>query len=168
MIKNQHNSPEDIYSLLKSQQAPDRLIKHHQLVVEAAEEIVSGLKKSFPNLNCNYQQVLIGSAIHDAGKIFFPNEISGSGNDHELAGEKHLLQLGIPLHIARFCRTHAHWQDANNTLEDLLVALADTLWKGCRNEELENDELENLVITKISSSVSEDFWDIFMIADFFK
>lgn len=160
MVKNQCNSPEDVYNFLESQQAPERLIKHHQLVVEAAKEIASGLKKSFPDLNCNYRQVLVGSAIHDAGKIFFPHEISGSGNSHELAGEKHLLKLGIPPHIARFCRTHAHWQDSNNTLEDLLVALADTLWKGCRN-----GNLENLIISKISSSVSQDFWDVFIVAD---
>ena len=155
-----YNSPEAIYSFLKSQQAPERLIKHHQLVVEAAEEIIIGLKDNFSNLDCNHSLVLIGSAIHDAGKIIFTNEISGAGNKHELAGEKYLINLGIPPEIARFSRTHALWNDRENTLEDLLVALADKLWKGCRNE-----KLEALVIKKISDLIAKDFWDVFIIAD---
>ena len=159
-MQNQYKNPEDIYCFLRSQQAPERLLKHHQLVVEAAKEIIVGLKNNFPDLDCNYQQVLLGSAIHDAGKIIFTEEICAGGNNHELAGEKLLIELGIPANIARFCRTHACWNDSGNTLEDLLVALADTLWKGCRNE-----QLEQIAIAKISSSIQKDFWDIFILAD---
>ena len=68
--------------------------------------------------------------------------------------------MGIPAHIARFCRTHAGWKSPDNTLEDLLIALADKLWEGCRNE-----QLENLVINKIASLIQKDFWDIFILAD---
>ncbi|MEM8675523.1 MAG: HD domain-containing protein [Cyanobacteria bacterium P01_G01_bin.67] len=159
-MQNRFKIPEDIYLLLQSQQAPERLIKHHQLVVEASHELISGLKQHFPTLACNYQLVLIGSAIHDAGKVFFPDEISSSGNRHELEGEQHLIKLGISPQIARFCRTHAHWNNPDSTIEDLLVALADVLWKGCRNK-----QLENLVITKIASIGKQDFWDVFIIAD---
>jgi HD domain len=117
-------------------------------------------ENSFPSLDCDYQLVLSGAAIHDAGKIIFPNEINGSGNRHELEGEKYLIDLGITSHITRFCRTHPYWQDSKNTLEDLLVSLADVLWKGCRNE-----QLENLVIKTICNSIQKDFWDVFITAD---
>ena len=160
MIQDRYKNPQDVYLFLKSRQAPERLVKHHQLVVEAAEEIIAGLKHNFPNLDCNYQQVSLGSAIHDAGKIIFPNEISSGGSNHELQGEKYLIAAGISPDLARFCRTHAHWNDLNNTLEDLLVALADTLWKGCREE-----ELEHLAIAKIADLTKQDFWDIFIVAD---
>ena len=146
--------------LFQSRQAPDRLIRHHQLVVEAAEEIIAGLKNSFSNLECNYREVLLGSAIHDVGKIIFTHELDFPGNKHELEGEEYLSKLGIPANIARFCRTHAHWDDSDNTLEDLLVALADTLWKGCRNQ-----KLEQMIIARISSSIQQDFWDVFIVAD---
>lgn len=97
-----YNIPENIYNFLKLQQALERLIKHHQLVVEAAKEIITGLKYNFPFLDCDYQLVLSGSAIHDAGKIIFPNEINGSGNRHELEGEKYLISLGIPSYVEYF------------------------------------------------------------------
>lgn len=58
-MQNRFKIPEDIYLLLQSQQAPERLIKHHQLVVEASHELISGLKQHFPTLACNYQLVLI-------------------------------------------------------------------------------------------------------------
>ena len=32
--------------------------------------------------------------------------------------------------LARFCVTHARWESDGIGLEDLLVALADKLWKG--------------------------------------
>ena len=153
-------NPEDIYCFLKSQQAPEKLIRHHQLVVEAAEEIISGLKDNFANLDCDYRKALLDSAIHDARTIIFTNEIDSLGNKHELEGEKYLLKLGIPPNIARFCRTHAHWHDSDNTLEDLLVALGDTLWKGCRNQ-----QLEQMIITRISNSIQKDFWETLIVAD---
>ncbi|VEP18818.1 HD domain-containing protein [Hyella patelloides LEGE 07179] len=159
-MQSQYTTPREIYAFLQQQKAPERLIKHHKLVVEATEEIITDLKTNFPNLDCNYSQVLIGAAIHDAGKIIFNNEIYKSGNRHELEGEQYLINLGIPPHIAKFCRTHAHWNDPDNTIEDLLVAVADVLWKGCRNE-----QLENLVISRISNLMEKDFWDVFLIVD---
>lgn len=159
-MKNHYKSPADIYLFLESQKAPARLIKHHQLVVEAAEEIIAGLNNNFPNLNCNYALVLSGAAIHDAGKIIFPDEICGSGKRHELEGEIYLINLGVPPNIARFCRTHACWNSDDVNLEDLLVAVADVLWKGCRQE-----QLETLIIKEISASIQKDFWSVFMAAD---
>ena len=160
MTSSKYQTPEDIYLFFKTQNAFERLIKHHQLVAETAKEILAGIQNIFPNLDCNYSEVLVGSAIHDAGKIIFEREINNSGKQHELAGEQYLIDLGIPSHIARFSRTHARWQDPDCTIEDLLVALADTLWKGSRN-----NRLENFIVKSIADSLQIDFWDIFIKLD---
>ena len=84
----------------------------------------------------------------------------GNIEDRFFPDQKHKIRLGIPPETARFCRTHAHQNDLDNTLEDLLVALADTLGQGCRN-----GQLEKIVITRISSSIQKDFWDVFITTD---
>ena len=60
------------------------------------------------------------------------------GHYHETVGAGVLLDSGFPERLARFARTHGQWQqDEGAEMEDLLVALADALWKGRRDEELE-------------------------------
>jgi hypothetical protein len=46
------------------------------------------------------------------------------------------------------------------SLEELLVALADTLWKGKRD-----GELEKRVIDRFSEHGGREFWDLFMELD---
>ena len=50
----------------------------------------------------------------------------------------------MPPAIARFCRTHAAWSTPDAGVEDRLVALADKLWKGKRDEALETALLGDL------------------------
>ena len=76
-------------------------------------------------------------AKRNGGKIIHVDEMSGPGHRHELAGERLLIAQGISEKVARFCVTHAAWDDSDRTVEDLLVALADKLWKGKREEGLE-------------------------------
>jgi hypothetical protein len=45
-------------------------------------------------------------------------------------------------------------------LEELVVALADNLWKGKRN-----NELEYRVINKIANVLDRDYWEIFITLD---
>lgn len=135
-------------------------MQHHRLVVEAASELVPGLQQLFPRFTFNSKLVLLGAALHDAGKILHQNEITGAGSRHEHDGETMLLSLGVSLEIAKFCRTHAQWTSKDATVEDLLVALADSLWKGCRKE-----KLEAVVIAVIAQRTGKDFWDIFIPAD---
>jgi putative nucleotidyltransferase with HDIG domain len=151
---------EDAIALLKSISAPSRLVQHHRLVAEAALELVKQLQDTFPEFAFNHQLVLIGSALHDVGKIQHQNEIKESGNQHENDGEKLLLSLDVLPELAKFCRTHAQWQFVDATTEDLLVALADNLWKGVRKK-----ELEAKVIEAIAKQTGKDFWDIFIEAD---
>lgn len=153
-------TPEDAIAFLSSLSAPPQLIQHHRLVLEAASELVKGLQKLFPKFTFNLKLVLLGAALHDAGKTLHQSEIHGAGNRHEQDGEAMLIYLGIAPEIARFCRTHAQWSSKQAKVEDCLVALADTLWKGCRKE-----NLEAIVIKAIAEQLDKDFWDIFIVTD---
>lgn len=154
-IKNSKKAIE----LLKKLEAPSRLIRHHLVVLEAANILIEKLKIAFPELVCNYNLVLIGTAIHDVGKILYPKEINISGNKHELEGEKFLIERGIKPEIARFCRTHAQWNHCcDRELEDFLVALADNLWKGKRTK-----LLEEKIISTITNKTNSDYWQNYLI-----
>lgn len=150
---------QDAIELLKLIDAPPRLVMHHKLVVEAAQKLVKEIKSRF-NLKFDASLVLIGAALHDCGKVIYPQEMTGSGNQHESTGEQMLLSTGISPEIARFCRTHAQWAETDITLEDLLVALADKLWKGCRDE-----ALESTVINYIAQESNLPTWKVFVDAD---
>ena len=100
--------------------------------------------------------VLLGASIHDAGKIVHPEEMSAGGSRHEVAGEELLVRSGVSAAIARFCITHAAWDGADCTVEDALVALADTLWKGKRDE-----ALEKRLIASIATQAKQDQWKVF-------
>ncbi len=57
-----------------------------------------------------------------------------------------LLESGFPEAYARFARTHAQWdRGASVHLEDVLVAFADTIWKGQRDEVLERELAQQIV-----------------------
>ena len=56
--------------------------------------------------------------------------------------------------------THASWARPDIAIEDLLVALADKLWKGKRD-----DELERLVADTIARETKREAWDIFDALD---
>ncbi len=70
------------------------------------------------------------------------------------------MRAGVELVVARFCRTHTTWPEEEVVLEDLLVALADELWKGKRD-----DELERRVCCAIEASTGRAAWDVFEGAD---
>ncbi len=148
---------EDALSLLDALGAPPHLVQHHALVAEAAADLVRGLGDYADAFDAN--EVLVGAALHDAGKILHPTEMNGPGRAHEAAGRDLLRAQGLST-LARFCVTHADWAREGLALEDLLVALADKLWKGKRVE-----ELERRVVNLLASTVGTDFWDVFMTAD---
>ena len=71
-----------------------------------------------------------------------------------------LLEHGVAPNVARFCWTHAAWTQSEMTLEDLLVAAADKLWRGKREAELE----QRLVSTIATASGVPD-WEAFSQVD---
>ncbi len=140
---------------LASRGAHAWLVRHHELVVEAAEELLDGLRDAL-RLTVDRDHVLLATALHDAGKIEHPNEMRAPGHAHEAAGEAMLAAAGFPPHLARSCVTHASWSDPRATLEDRLVALADKLWKGKRDE-----ALEDALLTELAARLGRERWDVF-------
>jgi hypothetical protein len=112
------------------------------------------------DLEFDREWIRLGVAVHDVGKILHPSELVEQGNRHEAAGEILLLEQGVDPKIARCCRSHAQWQQLECSLEELVVALADCLWKGKRN-----NELEHRVITKIADLIDRDYWEMFVTLD---
>ena len=140
---------------LASRGAHPWLVRHHELVLEAASALVDGLKVDF-----DAERVLLGAAIHDAGKMLHPAEMSAPGNAHEAAGEALLRADGFPPEVARMCVTHAAWSEPGAELEDRLVALADKLWKGKREGALEAALLEEL-----GERTGRPVWEVFVEFD---
>lgn len=145
--------------LLRELGAPPWLVRHHELVLEAATRLCDLVAARF-ELRFDRAQVLMGAAIHDAGKLVHPEEMSAPGHHHEHAGERLLLARGVDPRIARCCVTHAAWDADGIALEDLLVALADTLWKGKRDA-----ALERVVLAALARASEREAWDVFDALD---
>ncbi len=153
--------PDDVVQVLKRLNAPPRLVAHLTLVHDVAVEILKAMSAQWPDLPIDQEAVLFGAATHDVGKVLHPAELTGSGNNHEKDGPELLERMGIPADRARFSRTHATWkQEATPTLEDFLVALADTCWKGERN-----GELEDRLASRIADLEGIEKWEVFLALD---
>jgi hypothetical protein len=148
----------DAYRLLAAFGAPDRLIQHVKLVGEAAEILILHFQQI--DIEFDRDWIRLGVAFHDVGKILHPSELVEKGNRHEAAGELLLLSKNVDPKIARCCRSHAQWQQMECDLEELVVALADNLWKGKRNT-----KLEERVIAEVAQLLSQDYWDVFACLD---
>src|SRR5690242_14490802 len=79
--------------------APARLLRHVELVGEAAELLLTRLFALGVPLRGDL--VRVGMVLHDAGKILHPAELDRAGAEHETAGEALLLEHGVSPEIAR-------------------------------------------------------------------
>lgn len=131
------------------------LVRHHELVLEAAESLLDGLHRRL-DLRVDRGRVLLGAALHDVGKRLHPAEMHLAGHAHEQAGEQFLREAGFDPRIARIAVTHASWSEPRADLEDRLVALADKLWKGKRDE-----QLEAALLDEIAARLERDRWSVF-------
>lgn len=129
------NNRNDAYRLIEQLGAPPHLIRHLKLVGEAAEELISAYNAL--GIKFNSKLIELGVAVHDAGKIEHQSELYSPGSLHEVAGEALLLSHGVQAEVARCCVTHAAWNRPDISFEERSVALADKLWKGKREPELE-------------------------------
>ncbi|BAY08894.1 HD domain-containing protein [Calothrix sp. NIES-2098] len=148
----------DAHKFLQQLGASSKLIRHVKLVGEAAELLIAKLHQLPVSFNAGF--VRLGVAFHDAGKILHPEELTAKGNNHELAGEQLLIAHGVEPSLARCCRSHGQWESMECSLEELLVALADTLWKGKRIS-----QLETMVIERLSALCKRDYWELFVEMD---
>ena len=122
--------PTEVEELLEILNSPERLKRHLSIVHTTAFEILTQLKTAWPNLEINQELILFGAATHDIGKTEITDELFERGKRHELTGMTILLNHGFTNEQARFALTHGNWQDESLTIEDLLVALSDKIWKG--------------------------------------
>ena len=139
MIMDIRPLPPEVVELLETVGAPPRLRAHLTLVHEAAVRLTERVSALWPTLDYDPEAVRMGAATHDIGKLVFPEELTGPGKNHEAVGAGVLVDCGFPEDYTRFTRTHGQWaREEALTPEDLLVALADTLWKGQREDALED------------------------------
>jgi hypothetical protein len=152
--------PGEVTSLLAKLDAPARLAAHLRAVHDVAVQLAAEFNASWPGLLLDTAAVAFGAATHDLGKSVHKGESTGAGSEHEEEGYRLLMANGVPDRLARFARTHARWADEAATNEDLLVSLADKVWKGKRE-----DSLEQLVVGRIAAATGKETWSIFMQLD---
>jgi hypothetical protein len=151
--------PAEAAALVRALGAPPRLVAHLTLVHDVAARLVLAVAARWPHLALDADAVRFGAAIHDVGKALHPDELVAPGDLHEDAGRRALEAAGVAPTRARFAVTHAQWSAAS-PLEDLLVALADKVWRGKRV-----DDLEDLVVTSLAAATGVTRWAAFSALD---
>jgi HD-like signal output (HDOD) protein len=152
--------PAGVRDLLEALDAPPRLAAHLRLVHDVARRLTTALAERCPHMVIDIEAVHFGAAIHDIGKVVHPAELSGPGSAHEEAGYELLLRKGFDEDLARFARTHAAWNHADVQVEDLLVSVADKVWKGKRVA-----GLEQLLVDVLAGATGRSKWETFMELD---
>jgi putative nucleotidyltransferase with HDIG domain len=145
--------PPKAENLLVVNSVPPRLAAHLRLVHDVAYQLAAWIPVSI-----DAEAALFGAATHDLGKTLHPNELSGPGHEHEEAGYQQLKSHGVDDRFARFARTHASWATMPVELEDLLVSLADKVWKAKRVQ-----DLEEMVVARLAGD--RPTWEVFMELD---
>jgi hypothetical protein len=151
--------PDRAADLLEQLQAPPRLGAHLRLVHDVACQLADWADAHHPALGYDRDAMLFGAATHDIGKAAFPAEITGPGSRHEEAGRRLLLSRGVSAGLARFAATHASWDSPGIAVEDLMVSVADKIWKNKRVP-----DLEDLLVARLAQASGRDAWQEF--ADF--
>ncbi|WP_234581246.1 HD domain-containing protein [Micromonospora sp. MH99] len=152
--------PDQVVAMLETVHAPPRLAAHLRAVHDVAAQLTDALADGFPQLPVDRSAVLFGAATHDIGKVLHPQELSGPGSSHEPAGYELLLRHGVAPSLARFARTHASWQQDGIGVDDLLVSLADKVWKGKRVT-----DLEGLLVDRLADATGRERWSVFLDLD---
>jgi HD domain len=152
--------PEDIADLLREVSAPPRLAAHLRAVHDVAWQLTEALTEFYPVLRFDREEVLFGAATHDVGKTIHTSELSQPGTLHEQAGYDLLTTMGVEHRLARFAANHGTWTAPDTSTEDLLVSLADKIWKAKRVA-----DLEDRVVYRICDGSGESRWQAFMNLD---
>lgn len=155
-----HRLPDDVVDLLLDLNAPPRLAIHLRLVHDVAVRLTAEVERRWPRLAVDASAVRFGAAIHDIGKVLHPAELTGPGSAHERAGYDLLIARGVAEPLARFARTHASWTGPGIRTEDLLVGLADKVWKGRRQ-----DDLEQRFLGELADAARLEAWEVFLELD---
>lgn len=111
-------------------------------------------------MSFNRDEVLFGAATHNIGKTIHTSELSQPGTRHEQAGCELLIECGVEARLARFAANHGTWSAPDISIEDLLVSLADKIWKAKRVP-----DLEDRIVQRICDTSGEPRWQAFMKLD---
>ncbi|OLF06653.1 phosphohydrolase [Actinophytocola xinjiangensis] len=152
--------PPGVEVLLTDVRAAPRLVAHLRAVHDVACQLTEWIRRHHPGVAFDRAAVEFGAAVHDIGKVEHLDELSGPGSAHEHAGYELLLARGVEEPLARFARTHASWTAAGVGVEDLLVSLADKVWKAKRVP-----ELEHLITEHLATANGQPTWEVFMSLD---
>ena len=153
--------PQDVEELLTKLNAPKRLKMHLLIVHDVAATLADAFQQAWATLPLDKDLVRFGAATHDIGKVLHQNELYGHGSHHEESGPTLLMDYGYTPDQSRFARTHGSWRtEPDLTVEDLLVALADSCWKGQRES-----ELETMIAAMISHQLGVESWEVFLTLD---
>jgi hypothetical protein len=152
--------PPQADDLLLEMKTPPRLKALLGLVHDTACQLTARITAAWPELGIDEPAVHLGAAIHDIGKVIHPHELMEPGDSHEEAGRRLLLEHGWSEASARFTVTHGCKLGANDPLEDLLVAIADNIWKGTRNE-----ALEQALVAHIAHLSGQEPWRVWLTLD---
>ena len=155
-LMKKNELPHRITKMLENLSAPHHLRQHLQIVYTTASELCFLLKQEWPAIEWDEELILFGAGTHDIGKAIIKNELFEKGKEHELVGEKILERFACSKRESRFARTHGNWQEDELQLEDLLVSLADKIWKGKRIE-----ELEEKVGLALANNLNIPYWEIY-------
>lgn len=152
--------PPECADLLLELSAPPRLAAHLRLVHDVAARLTTRLLADHPALTVDRDAVLVGAATHDIGKVVHVEELSGPGAQHEQAGRQLLLRAGVAPPLARFAATHGDWDQPGVEIEDLLVSVADKIWKAQRVP-----GLEQLLVDRVVQATGQEPWRDFSDLD---
>ncbi|MEW2049331.1 HD domain-containing protein [Streptomyces sp. NPDC005476] len=152
--------PDRVAELVSEMACPPRLAAHLRAVHDAAHQLIDWTERHCPALHFDREAVLFGAATHDIGKSVHVSELSGPGAAHEEAGRTLLLGRGVSPELARFAATHASWREPGIGLEDLLVSLADKIWKNKRVP-----DLEDLIVARLAEATGGAAWEEFIALD---
>ncbi|MEE6306834.1 HD domain-containing protein [Plantactinospora veratri] len=152
--------PPEAVELLITSNAPARLAAHLRAVHDVAAQLLDWLGQEYPDLTVEHREVRFGAATHDIGKTRHPEELSGPGSRHEPAGRELLIGYGVQPALARFAASHARWDSPGTTTEELLVSLADKVWKGRREA-----DLEDRVVDRLTAVGGQQRWAAFLALD---
>ncbi|MGW1728325.1 HD domain-containing protein [Streptomyces sp. NPDC002306] len=152
--------PGSVAELLVELGSPPRLAAHLRAVHDVAHQLADWMQEHCPALHFDRDAVLFGAATHDIGKTVHTGELSGPGAAHEQAGQALLLGRGVSPALARFAATHASWTQPQIGVEDLLVSLADKIWKNQRVP-----GLEDLVVARQAEAGGRAVWEEFLALD---
>lgn len=152
--------PSAAAELVVSLDAAPRLAAHLRAVHDVASALVEWLTREYPGLAVDREAVLFGAATHDIGKTIHVEELSVPGIRHEAAGRRLLLDRGVEPRLARFAGTHGSWTAEGIELEDLLVSLADKVWKAKRVP-----DLEQLIVDRLAAFSGREPWEVFLSLD---